>query len=93
MGQEGRGPASDLPCPLQAPGESGALLEGGKGEAGPPSQLVLFPHSHLQAGLEMKDFFNLLFLFFKNKSIKSVLSVPFSPGDASLWSSVAALHL
>lgn len=41
-------------------------------------RLSLFSsHPHPQGGLEMKDFFNLLFCFFKNKSVKPHLACAF----------------
>lgn len=67
--------ASHVACPGSSPGQ-GPLPE----EVAAFLSLFCSPLTPL-AGLEMKDFFNHLFLFFKNKSVKSV-SMLFFPGDA-----------
>ena len=74
-GKKGKGRPLTCPAHCLLPGKSWTLPRGGW----VPFSVRSIPHSHPQAGLEMKDFFN-LFLFFKNKSIKSIPSVPFSPG-------------
>lgn len=74
-GRKGEGRPLTCPARCRLRGKSWTLPRGGW----VPFSVHAVPHSHPQAGLEMKDFFN-LFLFFKNKSIKSIPSVPFSPG-------------
>lgn len=81
-GQEGRGPASALPWPssgpLRAPRESGPLPR----TRGRLPQLVLFPaHTPGRVGNEGL-FLTFRFCFLKIKSVKSVSSVLFFPGDA-----------
>lgn len=80
QGRKGEGLPLTCPVLCRPPGRVGPSPGGGWAAF----STCFIPHSHPQAGLEMKDFFNHLFLFFKNKSVKSVPSVPFSPGDAFL---------
>ena len=78
-GKKGKGWPLTCPAYCRLPGKSWTHPRGGW----VPFSVRSIPHSHPQAGLEMKDFLN-LFLFLKNKYVKSIPSVPFSPGDAFL---------
>ena len=78
-GQEGQGPASDLPCTLLAPGEE---LESPQGRVG--ALLSSFYSLLIPPGRVGNEGLFKPFLFLKNKYVKSIPSVPFSPGDAFL---------
>ena len=78
-GRKGEGRPLTCPARRRLQGKSWTLPRGGW----VPFSVRSIPYSYPQAGLEMKDFLN-LFLFLKNKYVKSIPSVPFSLGDAFL---------
>lgn len=76
-GQEGQGPASDLPCTLLAPGEE---LDSPQGRVG--ALLSSFYSPLIPPGRVGNE--GLFKPLKKKKYVKSIPSVPFSPGDAFL---------